>query len=78
MVKTITTEIIRKGIGYQNVECLFLLIKETAKPNFHISNIVREPVVELGEISTIYEGKKKMDPVKLLKNFGDVFNFDIG
>ena len=77
-VKIIAIDMLWNSIDYQSEERLLPLLKETAKLNFHISNIGHEPVLESGEISTSGIGKRNMDPVKLPKSFGNVLHFNIG
>ena len=76
--KTITVEELRKCIGYRNTENLLPHLKTCFQNNFHVSSIDREPILDLGETSTIDKSKIPTNPVKLPRNFGDVMHCDIG
>ena len=76
--KTITIEELRKLLGYRQPDTVLEHIHTCFQPNFHISNIDREPTLELGEIATIDKTRIPTNPVKLPRNFGDVMHVDIG
>ena len=76
--KTITVEELRKCIGYRNTDNLLPHLKSCFQNNFHVSSIDREPVLDLGETSTIDKTRIPTSPVQLPKNFGDVMHCDIG
>jgi deoxyuridine 5'-triphosphate nucleotidohydrolase len=75
---TITLDQLRKLVGYRNTESILPHLKSCFQNNFHISNIDREPILELGEISTIDKSKIPTSPVPLPKRLGDVIHVDIG
>ena len=76
--KTITSDELRRGIGFQAVERIAPHLKTCFKNNFHLSNIDREPVTDIGEITTIDKPRISTNSVKLPAHLGDVLHMDIG
>ena len=76
--RTITIEDLRKKIGFRNTESLLPHLKSCFQPNFHLSNIDREPVLNIGEVATIDKTRISTNPVPLPQKFGDVMHADIG
>jgi deoxyuridine 5'-triphosphate nucleotidohydrolase len=75
---TVTVEHLRKLVGYRNTDSIIPHLKTCFKDNFHISNLDREPVLELGEIATIDKSRIPTNPVSLPNKLGDVIHVDIG
>ena len=76
--RTVTIDDLRKLIGFRNAESLIPHLRDCFKPNFHLSTIDRDPVLNLGEVATIDKSKISRRPVPLPKHFGDVMHVDIG
>ena len=76
--KTVTVEELRRLLGYRNTDKVLEHAHTCFQNNFHISNIEREPTLELGEVATINRTKISTRPVPLPKNFGDAMHVDIG
>ncbi len=76
--KIITVDELRKLLGYRNTDNVLKHVDTCFKNNFSISNIDREPILDIGEVATIDKTGIPTRPVPLPKNFGDVLNVDIG
>ena len=76
--KTINVDELRKLIGFRNTDSIIPHLHECFQPNFHLSKLDREPVLNLGEVATIDKTKISKTPVPLPKHFGDVMHADIG
>ena len=50
------------------------IFSETKKHSVYITQLVREKIIYLGEISKLERLKRNTTPVKLPNNFGDVIN----
>ena len=75
---TITEDSLRKCIGFQDTNRIIPHLRECFKSNFHLSNIDREPILDIGEITTIDKSRISTKMVTLPPKFGDVLHMDIG
>lgn len=75
---TITDDNLRKCIVFQSVDRISPHLKTCFQDNFCLSNIDREPIVDIGEITTIDKKRIFTKNVTLPPNFGDALLVDIG
>ena len=78
MNRTFSSDELRKSLGFLNVERIIPHLKDYFQPNYHISNINRDLILDIGEVDTLNDTKINEDPVKLPSIFGDVMYVDIG
>ena len=65
------------GIGFHAVDRITPHLRICFKHNFHLSNIDREPLTDIGEITTIDKPRKSTNIIKLPANMGDVLHMGI-
>ena len=67
----------QKRVGFLNTDKIQPLLQTVFKKNFHISSIEQEPVLNLGDVTTLDKPTSKKT-VPLPYNFADVIHIDIG
>ena len=72
-----TVDYLRQSFGVQNIDTILPHIRSTPAPNFHITFTDPNPVIDIGQVSTIDKSKKNTEPLGLPPNFGDVIHLDI-
>ena len=75
---TITEDNLRKYVGFQNTTRMIPHLTECFKSNFHFSTLDREPILDIGEVTTIDKSRISTKTVTLPPTFGDALHMDIG
>ena len=52
-------------------------LKQTSLPNYSISSIDTEPILDIGSTATIDRSKRNTTPINLPEKFGDIVHMDI-
>jgi len=71
-----TMDQMRKMFGFRNIQSILNELKQTTQ-NLHISTTDSEPIIDLGEVSTINKPKRNTTPLNLPEQFGDLIHMDI-
>ena len=75
-VATMSVDQMRKGFGFRNVSSIIKEIQQTST-NFRVSTLDKEPILDLGDVTTIDKSKRNTSPLPLPKHLGDVVHMDI-
>jgi len=75
-IATMLIDQMQKGFGFRNVKSIIKEIQQTSN-NFRLSTLDKEPILDLGEVSTIDKSKRNTNPLDLPKHLGDVVHMDI-
>ena len=71
-----TIDQLRRGISFRNISSIINELKQTAT-NFTISTMDKEPIIDIGEASTIDRPKSNKQALTLPKSPGDIVHADI-
>ena len=61
-----------------NIDDVVKHLPTIAKPSISITKIDKEPVLDLGDVSTIEKRPRNTTPIPLPSKFGEVIHMDIG
>jgi len=64
-IATMSVDQMRKGFGFRNVSSIIKEIQETSN-NFRMSTLDKEPILDLGDVSTIDRSKRNTSPLPLI------------
>ena len=73
-----TLEDLRRNIGFLSPDRYIQAMKFCAQPTVKMFTNDREPILNLGEVTTIARGRQNKIPTPRPPQFGDVFHGDIG
>jgi len=73
---TLNVDQLRKNFGFRNINSIIKEMKQTST-NLIISTQDREPIVDIGEVSTIDRPHRNTTPLLLPKHPGDIVHMDI-
>jgi len=68
---------LRRNFGFRNVDSIAKELRITSKDTFSISTLDREPIIDLGEVSTMDRPPRNTHPLPLPQNVGEVVHADI-
>jgi len=71
-----TIDQMRKMFGFRNIQSILAELKQTTQ-NLHVSTTDNEPIIDLGEVSTIPKPRRNTTPLNLPEKFGDLIHMDI-
>jgi len=64
-------------MGFLNAKHIIPHLKGCFQPNYHISNINREPILDIGEVAKLDKTKINKDIVKLPSKFICMWTLDM-
>jgi len=71
-----TIDQLKRNFGFRNIQSILNEMKTTIN-NLHISTSDKEPITDLGEVTTINKPKRNTTPLDLPERFGDMIHMDI-
>ena len=75
-IATMSIDQLKKGFRFRNVQSIIKELQHTSE-KFRLSTLDKEPILDLGEISTIDKSKRNTTPLDLPRNLGDVVHMNI-
>ena len=76
-MQSITVTQLQRSFGYRDVSTFVPHLHNLYQPTFHISSTDREPILSLGETSTVPRTRSNSVPLDLPQCFGDTVHCDI-
>ena len=71
-----TIDQLKRNFGFRNIQSILNEMKTTID-NLHVSTSDKEPITDLGEVTTINKPKRNTNPLNLPEKFGDLIHMDI-